>query len=451
MTQVRSEGFSAPGLIVAAPSSGSGKTLFTQALLRLLKNTGTNVCSAKTGPDYIDPRFHSQASGRPCLNLDSWAMRPSVISHLVDQMSASADLIVCEGVMGLFDGADVDDDYADGSTASLARLTGWPIVLVVDASKQAASVAALVSGFVNHAPDVKIDGIVFNRVGSPAHEMILRKACATHLPDVKILGALPRQADLTLPERHLGLVQAQELDDFDSFLETASIWLADHLDADELVNLTRPAQSCFKQSHTTQIRPFGSRIAIADDIAFGFSYPSLLQSWRDAGAETTFFSPLAGESPQANCEAIYLPGGYPELHAGVLASNGFLDGLRAAANRGTAIFGECGGYMVLGDGLIDSAGSRHKMAGLLPVETSFETPKLHLGYRKVELQSDCPAGSKGQKLRGHEFHYASVVSGKTDQNLFKVANASGSEMGVMGFARGNVAGSFIHLIDQEQA
>lgn len=450
MSETGLQGTPSPGLIIAAPSSGSGKTLFTQSLLRLLKRNGTNVVSAKTGPDYIDPHFHARASGQPCLNLDSWAMRPESLGYLLGQLSARSDLIVCEGVMGLFDGADVADEFSDGSTASLARITGWPVILVVDASKQAASVAALVRGFVSHAPDVTVGGIVFNRVGSPAHEAILRKACARHLPEVKILGALPRRADLALPERHLGLVQAQEHENFDLFLESAATWLADHLDLAALIELARPAQQRSLQADKAQIPPLGSRIAVAADIAFGFAYPSVLQGWRNAGAEVILFSPLAGEIPATDCDAIYLPGGYPELHAGQLASNGFLDGLRAAAARKAAIFGECGGYMVLGQGLIDGQGNRHQMAGLLPVETSFQTPKLHLGYRQVKLRSDCAIGANGSGFKGHEFHYASVVSETSDPNLFHVTNAAGAEMPPMGFARDTVAGSFIHLIDQTE-
>lgn len=448
MNQSRLKGSSAPGLIIAAPASGSGKTLFTQSLLRLLKTNGTTVVSAKTGPDYIDPRFHALASGQPCLNLDSWAMRPETLNDLLDQLSAASDLIVCEGVMGLFDGADVADEFADGSTASLARITGWPVILVVDAAKQAASVAALVRGFVTHAPDVNIGGIVFNRVGSPSHEAILRKACAHHLPDVKILGALPKRADLALPERHLGLVQAQELQGFELFLETAATWIADHLSLDDLINLAKPALRQKVQVNTPQIPPLGSRIAVAADIAFGFSYPSVLQGWRDVGAEVIPFSPLLGEIPRDDCDAVYLPGGYPELHAAQLAENGFLDGLRSAAVRKAVIFGECGGFMVLGRGLVDSEGTRHQMAGLLPVETSFENPKLHLGYRQLELHSDCLLGKRGTKFRGHEFHYASILSDETDPNLFRVTSASGAHMAPMGYACSTVAGSFIHLIDQ---
>lgn len=444
----RQAGDGAGGLIIAAPASGSGKTLITQSLLRLLKNSGYKVTSAKTGPDYIDPHFHALASGRDCLNLDSWAMRPGLLAHLLERISERSELTICEGVMGLFDGAAIDDGFADGSTASLARLTGWPVLLIVDAAKQAASVAALVRGFVSHAPDVHIAGVIFNRVGSAAHAAILSSACARHVPEVPVLGALPRQADLHLPERHLGLVQAGEQQDIEEFLETAAAWLSRHINLSELVALARPARKIDTPDHTPQIAPLGARIAVAQDTAFAFSYPSLLQSWHDAGAEIQLFSPLAGDSPDADATAVYLPGGYPELHAAQLAKGGFLPGLRKAAERKAAIFGECGGFMVLGQGLIDGQGSRHQMAGLLPVETSFEAPALHLGYRQITLQTDCAIGRQGQRFRGHEFHYASTGPDTAGQHLFRIANAGGADMGETGCVAGSVAGSFVHLIDR---
>ncbi len=436
------------GLIVAAPASGSGKTLITQALLRLLKNTGHRVRAAKTGPDYIDPHFHARASGESCLNLDSWAMRPGLLRHVLDQLAQDCDLVLCEGVMGLFDGASVDDADADGSTASLARTTGWPVILIVDAAKQAASVAALIRGFVTHDGTIDIVGIIFNRVGSPAHEALLRKACAKHLPQVAIFGALPRQSEFVLPQRHLGLVQAEEHDNHESFLEMAASWLAKHLDMANLVASARPARTAKKPPLKTQIPPLGDHIAVAQDKAFAFCYPTVLQGWRDAGAALSMFSPLAGDVPAASATAVYLPGGYPELHAAQLAANGFLPGLCAAAARNAFIYGECGGFMVLGRGMVDADGMRHQMAGLLPIETSFAEPKLHLGYRQVKTLGQLPFAGKGQRFRGHEFHYASLLAGTEGEALFEASTASNGQLGSVGQISNTVAGSFIHLIDQ---
>jgi cobyrinic acid a,c-diamide synthase len=436
-----------PGLIIAAPASGNGKTLFTQALLRLLKNTHYTVAPAKVGPDYIDPHFHTLASGRTCINLDTWAMRAGIMMHLMDQLATDANLILCEGVMGLFDGAGIDDEMSDGSTASLARRTGWPVILVVDAAKQAQSVAALVRGFVTHAPDVKVAGVILNRVGSASHESLLRQSLQKHLPGLCILGALPRKLDLVLPERHLGLVQVQEQESHEAFLETAAAWIEEHIDMAQLVAIAQPAKIQNTEPITSALVPLGSRIAVANDVAFAFSYPSILQGWRDQGAEIISFSPLSGDTLDETCDAIYLPGGYPELHAGTLATNGFLDGLQRAAKRRTPIYGECGGFMVLGQGLTDGKGTRHEMAGLLPVETSFMQPKLHLGYRQMTLVEDTPFGKRGQRFRGHEFHYATTTSEVQGQSLFQVTNASGDQLADIGCKLGSVAGSFMHLID----
>ncbi len=375
-------------------------------------------------------------------------MRPTILRQHVSKLTQDADVIICEGVMGLFDGADVADPMADGSTASLARATGWPVVLIVDTAKQAASVAALIQGFVDHAKDVNVGAVVFNRIGSPSHEALLRKACALHLPDVIIVGALPRDEGLSLPERHLGLVQAGELEDIDLFLDKPARWLENHLDVQQLLDIAQQASLPGDVISLPQIPPLGSRIAIAQDTAFAFCYPALLEGWRMQGAEILPFSPLAGEGPDLNCDAVYLPGGYPELHAGQLATNGFLPALKRAASTGATLYGECGGFMVLGQGLTDRDGYRHEMAGLLPVETSFQTPRIHLGYRQLELLADTPIGSRGQKFRGHEFHYASVIKTGSDQNLLAVKNAADKEMGTFGFFCENTFGSFMHLIDK---
>ena len=435
------------GLIIAAPASGSGKTLFTLALLRVLKDTGIRVASAKVGPDYIDPAFHTWASGQPCLNLDTWAMRPETQAHVLDRLGDAGDLIVAEGVMGLFDGAGTDSDKDDGSTASLARLTGWPVILIVDARAQAASAAAVVRGFASHAPDVDIAGVIFNRVGSEQHGSLLRRACARHLPHIPVLGCLPRNETLVLPERHLGLVQAEEHDGLESFLETAAGWVDGQVDIGALEGLARGQNEIKVSGSPAQIKPFGQRIAVARDQAFAFSYHGILQGWRESGAEILPFSPLAGEGPDGRADAVYLPGGYPELHAGKLATNGFVDHLRNATSRTIPVFGECGGYMVLGDALIDGDRVRHKMAGLLAVETSFADRKLHLGYRQMMTLEDSPLGPAHQGFRGHEFHYASVSKTGADRPLFQVKNAGDEALGVAGSVRENVAGSFMHLID----
>lgn len=433
---------SAPGLVIAAPASGSGKTVVTLGLLRRLREEGVSVASCKVGPDYIDPRFHEAASGRPCPNLDPWAMRPGTLARIARAAADDAELLVVEGVMGLFDGA------ADGtgSTADLAAAMGWPVVLVVDVRAQAQSAAALVHGFRSFRPDVDVAGVILNRVGGPRHEAMLRAVLG--LP---VLGALPRSADMALPERHLGLVQAMEHADLNGFLGRAAALVGTCADVAALRALARPARPARPGAAEPgpALPPPGGRIALARDEAFAFAYPHLLDGWHAAGAEIVPFSPLADKAPDPYADAVVLPGGYPELHAGrIAAAKAFLDGLRRAAARGTSVYGECGGYMVLGRGIEDADGVRHAMAGLLPVETSFACRRLHLGYREATALADLPFADRGALLRCHEFHYASAAGEPAEAPLFAVADAQGAALGPAGARAGSVCGSFLHVIDR---
>jgi cobyrinic acid a,c-diamide synthase len=403
------------------------------------------VVSAKAGPDYIDPAFHAAASGRPCINLDPWGMRPQTLDAAAASLLRQSDLVVCEGVMGLFDGATV----TEGSTADLAVYLGWPVILVIDAHAQAASAAAVVRGFATHRPGLALAGVVFNRVGSDRHSAILREACALSVPEVPVLGCLPRVPGLVVPSRHLGLVQALEHPDLETFLDRAAGLVADHVDLAALRRLAGTAKAGGGRA-PLPLAPLGQRIAVASDVAFAFSYPLVIDGWRSAGAEILPFSPLADEAPDAASDAVYLPGGYPELYPGRLAANRtFIAGLHAAARRGANVFGECGGYMVLGEGLIDGDGAAHRMLGLLPLETSFAERGLHLGYRVAALAVDTALGEAGARFRGHEFHYARIVREGPGQALFDCTDAGGMRLGRTGLAAGTVMGSFIHLIDAD--
>jgi cobyrinic acid a,c-diamide synthase len=325
------------------------------------------------------------------------------------------------------------------------------VVLVVDARGMAASAAALVAGFARHRPGVALAGVILNRVGAPAHLAVLREAILRATPEVAVLGALPRAAALELPSRHLGLVQAQELARLEETIAAAGALAARHLDLAALAALARPAPVAAGAA-SPPLPPPGQRVAVARDAAFAFAYEATLAGWRAAGAEILPFSPLAAESPPAAADTVFLPGGYPELHAGQLAAaTAFRDGLAAAAARGAWVYGECGGYMALGAGLIDARGLRHRMAGLLPVETSFAAPRLHLGYRDATLLADAAPGRAGESFRGHEFHYASVVGEGDLPALFAVADARGQSLGSAGRRAGRVAGSFLHLVDQRIA
>jgi cobyrinic acid a,c-diamide synthase len=376
-------------------------------------------------------------------------MRIETLAGLADQVVRGVDLVLGEGVMGLFDGA------ADGhgSTADLASLFDLPVVLVVDARGMAASAAALIEGFTRHRDDVEVAGILFNRVAGAEHEALLRRACDDRFAQ-PVLGCLPSDQRLELSARHLGLVQADEIPALEGWLDRAAAIVGEKTDLDRLIRLARPFGLGLYGPPARPLRPLGQRIALASDVAFAFAYPATVEGWRVAGAEILPFSPLADQPPAASADAVYLPGGYPELHAGRLAaSRRFLDGLRAAAARGAFVYGECGGYMTLGRTLIDRAGAPHVMAGLLPLATSFAEPRLQLGYRRLRALEATPLGAVGTTFRGHEFHYASLVAGPAESGevpppLFEVTDARARPLGSLGARVGTVAGSFLHLIDR---
>lgn len=422
--------------MIAAPSSGSGKTVVTLALLAALLRRGVNVASAKAGPDYIDPRFHEHATHRPCVNLDPWAMRPALVEALAAR--GRCDLLVVEGVMGLFDGA----SGGAGSTADLAALLKLPVVLVIDVARQAQSAAALVEGFARHRADVTVAGVILNRVAGEKHRRLIE--AALERSGVPVLGAVPREEALALPSRHLGLVQAGEHGALPAFIERAAGIIAAHVDLDALMQRAAPLATA---RTARPLPPLGQRIAVASDEAFAFAYPHLVEGWRAQHAEVIAFSPLADEAPDTAADAVYLPGGYPELHAGRIAGNGrFQSGLRAAAMRGALVYGECGGFMVMGRTLIDAEGAAHPMADLLPVETSFAKRRMHLGYRRLTHDGALPWP---ERLRGHEFHHSTLVSSGAGAPLFAASDAAGEQLAPMGLRLGCVMGSYAHVIDAE--
>ncbi|RDJ12293.1 cobyrinate a,c-diamide synthase [Rhizobium grahamii] len=427
------------GLLIAAPSSGSGKTTVTLGLLRALRKRGVAIAPGKAGPDYIDPAFHAAASGVACLNFDPWAMRPELISANATLHRSGDRILIIEAMMGLFDGA----TDGKGTAADLAAMLGLSVVLVVDASHMSQSVAALVTGFAGFRADVRIAGVILNKVGGDRHELMLRKALeAIRMP---IVAVVRRDNEIALPERHLGLVQAGEHQTLESFIEHAADAVSQECNFEFLLRIARQGLNRPSTANIARLPPLGSKIAVARDIAFAFSYEHMLLGWRRRGAEISFFSPLADEAPDPTADAIYLPGGYPELHPGrIAAARNFRAKLINAAAKNVRIYGECGGYMVLGEGLIDGAGKRHEMLGLLPVVTSYEERKRHLGYRRV-TPLNSPYFEKA--MTAHEFHYSAVVSeGKADR-LFQVTDALGNDLGQAGLQRGQIAGSYMHLID----
>ena len=428
------------GLMIAAPASGSGKTTVTLGLLRALRERGIPVAPGKAGPDYIDPAFHAAASGTECLNYDPWAMRPGLVRDQAAGRSADGrQMLVVEAMMGLFDGA------ADGtgSAADLAALLSLPVVLVIDCARQSQSVAALAAGFRSFRADVSVAGVVLNRVASDRHEAMLRAALAGI--DMPVFGALRRDEGLSLPERHLGLVQACEHPALEAFISRAAEQVAQRVDVDRLVALAGSGGGREAGAGVVRLPPPGSRVAVARDTAFAFCYEHLLFGWRRAGAQIRFFSPLADEAPPEDSDAVYLPGGYPELHAGRLAgADTFRRGIGDAIRRGAAVYGECGGYMVLGEALVDADGVSHRMIGALPLVTSFRERRRTLGYRRLRPRAGSPWQ---QPLTAHEFHRSSILSEGAGDRLFDATDATGAALGAVGLARGRVAGSFMHVVD----
>jgi cobyrinic acid a,c-diamide synthase len=435
----------ARGFIVAAPASGAGKTTVTIALIAALKRRGLRVGAAKAGPDYIDPGFHAAAAGAPCVNLDSWAMPPALLDSLVARAAGNADLLVIEGVMGLFDGV-AGASGRTGATADLAARYGLPVLLVIDAARQAQSAAAVVRGFASHDPNVRVAGVVLNRVGSERHRRMVSDAIVAL--GIPVLGAVARDESLTLPERHLGLVQAGEHAELTARIERLAELAERRIDLEALRAIATEV-SVPGTDPIAALPPPGQRIALAADAAFTFIYPHLIDGWRRAGSEVVQFSPLADEAPPQDCDCCWLPGGYPELHAGALAAaRRFREGLaHFAATR--PVHGECGGHMVLGQGLEDAAGTRHTMAGLLGHATSFAKRKLHLGYREARLIADGPLGRAGAVVRGHEFHYATLTDAGPDEPFAVFSDGEAQPLGMAGARRHNVTGTFFHAIARQ--
>ena len=432
-----------PGFLIAAPKSGSGKTVVTLGLMRAFARAGLRVAGLKNGPDYIDPAFHAAATGRASLNLDTWAMPLGLVGALAGRTAADADLIVGEGSMGLFDGVAAPPGQT-GASADLAAQLGLPVLLVIDVSGQSQTAAAIAKGCDVLRDDVRIAGVILNRVASERHRKLA--ADAIEAAGLQVVGALPRSDTLALPERHLGLVQAGEMPRLGAKLDAIADFVATHVDLEAIRALAAPVKAS-EATFAGAIRPPGQRIAIARDAAFSFFYPHLAQGWIAAGASLHPFSPLADEAPAEDCDICWLPGGYPELHAASIATAGrFRDGLRRFAQT-RPVHGECGGYMVLGETLTDAGGMVHPMVGLLGARFSFAKRKMNLGYRDVTLHADCLLGSAGTRLRGHEFHYATMIAGeRPDAPLVLARDAQGSPGKPAGSRRERVTGGFFHLV-----
>jgi cobyrinic acid a,c-diamide synthase len=384
--------------LIAAPCSGSGKTLLSLALTAVARRRGQGIQLFKVGPDYLDPQLHTAASGQPCRNLDPLLCGEAWVQQSFQRHGSRSPLALVEGVMGLFDGR---GPSPDGSSAHVAALLQLPVVLVVEASRQAGSLAALVRGFRDHDPQLRFAGVVLNGVGSERHHALLQESLASI--SMPLLGALPRHSSLELPSRHLGLLPAHELTDLQQRLGAWADLAEQHLDLEALWPLlTAPEPAAPTPEPATPAGP-PMTLAIASDAAFHFRYPEASELLAQQGAELQPWSPLADEPLPPGCRGLVLPGGYPELHALQLGqSHRSLAELRRAHGAGLPIYAECGGLLLLGQRLADGEGTPHAMAGLLPF--SARRGALSLGYRNAEPAGDGLVVRRGERLCGHEFH-----------------------------------------------
>jgi cobyrinic acid a,c-diamide synthase len=386
-------------LVVAGTSSGVGKTTVATGLIAALKGAGYRPAGAKVGPDFIDPGYHALASGRPPRNLDAWLCGPEAIGPLAGRAAAGADLLVVEGVMGLFDGA---SDGTVSSTADVARLLEAPVLLVVDASAMSGSVAALVHGYATFDPTVQLAGVILNRVGSEGHEILLREALvATGIP---VVGALRRDDGLQWRDRHLGLVPvAEEPDRVKEALDRLAGAVAAQVDLEAVVRTARSAVR--RKEADPALPPPGrpSRVAVAAGRAFTFTYTDTVEALQAAGAEVVAFDPLTDTTLPDGTDGLIVGGGFPEVHAGALSANQpILSDLRRAASEGIPIWAECGGLLLLAEEI-----DGRPMAGVVPGRVRM-TARLTLGYRVATTATETPLGPSGITIRGHEFHYSTV-------------------------------------------
>ncbi|WP_319777306.1 cobyrinate a,c-diamide synthase [Maridesulfovibrio sp.] len=428
------------GFIVAGTHSGCGKTSVTLGLMAALSSRGIRVQPFKTGPDFIDPGHHTRAAGRPCHNLDGWMLSGKTLRDIFSRYAQDADACIVEGVMGLYDGYSALDET--GSTAHLSKELNLPVILVVDAGSMARSAAALVQGFCNFDPETPVAGVIFNRVGSSNHALILEEAIS--LTDVPLLGCLPRRQEIATPSRHLGLVTPEHLEDLDSKYKNLADWVEENLDLEQIIEALPdiPVQPRFDE---VPMIP-RTRIGVAQDDAFSFYYEENLRLLREAGAELVPFSPIEDKDLPENISGLYFGGGYPELAAFDLAQNTKLR--RAIADfsaAGHPVYAECGGFMYLMES-ISKDDRVFPMCGIFPVRCSMQSRFQSLGYREVELSQPTILGPEGTIIRGHEFHYSALEEmEKIQQKSYRVTcknNISASE----GFiANENTLGSYIHL------
>lgn len=433
-------------LVIAAPQSGSGKTTVTLGLLAALTRRGQRVAAFKAGPDFIDPGYHRLITGSHSINLDGWICPPEFVRQTFRHHSSKADIALIEGVMGLFDG--MGASAAEGSTAQIARLTGAPVILVVNARGMAASSAALVAGFARFDPAVRVVGVIFNNTGGERHTAILAGAMQEHCPDVAFLGAIPRDESLVIPSRHLGLVTAGDNPLSDDFIGRLADMVERYIDLELLEKCSETSLQALAPCPLTPDPCSSVAIAVARDRAFCFLYEDNLRLMQQSGLEPCFFSPLVDQALPEGCQGIYLPGGYPELHLRELAENRpMLAAIRRAVDSGLPVYGECGGLIYLTKGVVEagSAVPEYPLAGNFPVHATMGTRRAALGYREVELVRDTLLGPQGLRLRGHEFHYSTILEMPEPVRRDYLVSRPGEPGRLEGYGSGSCLASYVHL------
>lgn len=444
-------------ILIAGVSSGVGKTTITLGLIAALRRRGLRVQPFKAGPDYIDPTYHTLAAGRPCRNIDTWMVPPDRALSLYGRASQAADIAVIEGVMGVFDGYNYSDE--EGSTAQIAKLVGAPVLLVLDVGKMARSAGALAQGYAQFDPNLKLAGFILNRCGSESHYAGVKQAVenATGLP---VLGWLPKNAELHIPERHLGLVPTDERGELSDFITRAADLIENYFEMEQIIEKAEDGKRKAEIFDLEGVQSFAldSRIviAVARDAAFSFYYEDNLSFLRESGAEVVFFSPQHDAALPEGTAGLYFGGGFPEVFARQLAANGpLLAALRQVHAAGMPIYAECGGFMYLTEGIVDLDGQFHPLVGLIPGITRMQPRLVSLGYRLVEAP---PNGNfllpPGVATRGHEFHWSTwELNGSTfnvQPSTFSPAwyirpRQGDSESQPTGYAHGNLVASYVHL------
>lgn len=429
--------------VVAAPTSGAGKTTVVAGLLRAFRRRGLRAQPFKAGPDYIDPSYHGRAAGRPCRNLDTWMIPSTALRELYRRATADVDVAVVEGMMGLFDGRESGED---GSTAQLAKLLGAPVVVVIDVGRTSRTAGAIALGCQRFDPSLAVAGFILNGVGGENHRRWASDAIAT-ATDLPVLGWLPHLDDLALPERHLGLIPIAEQRIGEDFFDRLADRIEPSFDLDALLTLGQPgwvSSATGPSLFPNEERPPSTAIGLAVDEAFSFYYEDNLDLLRAWGARLVPFSPLHDAQLPPGLDALYVGGGFPELYAERLAANhSMLEAIRAAAATNLPIYGECGGLMYLSAGIVDFEKRRHPMVGLVPGWSVMTSERLTLGYREVRARRDTVLLQEGQAARGHEFHWSTIETPPSATD--RAYDIDGAPVPFEGFARGNLIASYCHL------